>query len=322
MILIVSEPDEPTAKTVARCLSTRGEHVEWVDRGDYPRAASLSYTIGVERNPQWTYRAGESRIDLGAARAVWWWRPGRAQAAATIEDQEVRTYVETTAEEVFSSALDDLPCLHVPARRSVVRSARQKLPQLTLARSLGLEVPETLVTSDPDELLAFYRRFDGKIVTKTTAVGVDAFVKDGFSGYTRELRPRDLPFLHDIALCPVTAQAYVEKKLELRVTIVGEQLFAVEIHSQATRRTRIDWRNYDDRHLTYRVHTLPAGVAAACVALRTSLGLLYAAIDLVLTPDGRYVFLEVNPNGQYQWLEDATGLPISDRLARLLAERT
>jgi hypothetical protein len=323
MILIISEPTDPAAQAVARLLSDRGHGFALVDRGDYPASMSLTYAIGPGlETPKRRCRSGVASpaIDLGAVRSIWWRRPGRARAASSIEDQEIRRYVETSAEEVFGSFLDDVACLHVPARRSTVRKAREKIPQLSLARTLGLEVPDTVVTNDVDELLEFYHRHGGNIITKTTAVGIDSFVKGGFSGYTRPLRPRDLVFIHDVVLCPITAQAYVDKSVELRVTVVGSDIFAAEIHSQSTRQTRVDWRHYDDHNTTHRVHTLPDRVARACLELLRAMDLVFGAIDLVLTPDGRYVFLEVNPNGQYQWIEEATGLPISARIATLLRE--
>lgn len=320
VIIILSEPSDATAEAVAQRLCSRGKAFEWLDRAAYPAVATLEYTVGPDRAPSRRLRVGLRSVDLDEVSAIWWRRPGRVCAAPSLKDPELRSYVESSAEEVFSSVFDDIDCLHVPARRAVVRRAREKIPQLSLARALGLEVPDTLVTNDPAELLNFYHRHRGRVVTKTTAVGVDAFIKNRFSGYTRMLRPRDLCFLHDVALCPITAQAYVDKRLELRVTVVGDAIFAAEIHSQETRRTRVDWRHYDDRHTMHRVHSLPDTIAASIRELTRSLGLAFAAIDFVFTPDGRYVFLEVNPSGQYQWIEDATGLPISDQLAKLLSD--
>jgi len=121
-------------------------------------------------------------------------------------------------------------------------------------------------------------------------------------------------------LCPLIVQVYVEKAVELRVTVVGSDVFAAEIHSQATQRTKIDWRRYDEGNTPHFEHTLPDKVSKLCLAMTHSLGLVYSAIDLILTPDGRYIFLELNPNGQYQWIEHLTGLPITDRIARLLID--
>ena len=121
-----------------------------------------------------------------------------------------------------------------------------------------------------------------------------------------------------IRLCPVIFQAYVPKRVELRITVVGRQVFAAEIHSQHSNHTKHDWRRYDRYQTPYFPHSLPTHLQQLCVRLVERLGLCYGAIDTVLTPDGRYVFLEINPNGQYLWIEKMTGLPISDAICDLL----
>ena len=136
--------------------------------------------------------------------------------------------------------------------------------------------------------------------------------------YTLVVSTRDVGYAGALRRGPVIFQAYVPKRLELRVTVVGSAVFAAEIHSQHTRRTRHDWRRYDHYQTPLGRHALPDDVAGRCRRLVAELGLCYGAIDLILTPDGRYVFLEINPNGQYLWIEEATGLPISDALCDLL----
>jgi glutathione synthase/RimK-type ligase-like ATP-grasp enzyme len=119
---------------------------------------------------------------------------------------------------------------------------------------------------------------------------------------------------------PCQFQEYVEKKHELRVTIIGDRIFAAEIDSQAQERTRFDWRHYDVP-MRLRAGQLPSDVAERCFAFVRSYGLNFGAIDLIHTPDGRYVFLENNPNGQWLFVED--GVPefkmthaLADCLAR------
>src|SRR5262249_3569975 len=139
-----------------------------------------------------------------------------------------------------------------------------------------------------------------------------------FCRYTEVVSRRDVGYAEAIRYCPLIFQAYVPKRVELRITVVGQQVFAAEIHSQQTNHTRHDWRHYDFHRTPYFAHPLPAEVQQCCLRLVERLGLCYGAIDMVLTPKGRYVFLEINPNGQYLWVEQETGLPISDALCDLL----
>jgi len=154
------------------------------------------------------------------------------------------------------------------------------------------------------------------MVTKTAASIFQMHGPDG-----RRLMPthpverRDLANFRGLALAPMILQEYVPKRAELRVTVVGDRIFAALIDSQASRRTRHDWRHYDFDATAYSAHELPASVAAACRRLLAYFGLRFGAIDLVLTPNGDYVFLELNPVGQWAFIEDLTGMPIAAALA-------
>ncbi len=114
-------------------------------------------------------------------------------------------------------------------------------------------------------------------------------------------------------------QEYVPKDVELRVTIVGRKVFACAIHSQDSELTKHDWRKYDFGNVRHELCTLPGEVEQNLIALLRFWNLSYGAIDLVRTPDGRYVFLEINPNGQWGWIEELTGAPIAETIAETLA---
>ncbi|HEU5378468.1 MAG TPA: hypothetical protein VFV38_23845 [Ktedonobacteraceae bacterium] len=114
-------------------------------------------------------------------------------------------------------------------------------------------------------------------------------------------------------------QEEIPKELELRITVIGKRVFAAEIFSQQSPRTQVDFRQaYADLH--YGIHTLPPTIHNQCLALTKALGLTFAAIDMVLTPDHRYVFLELNCSGQWAWIGQATGLPLCETLVDVLTE--
>jgi glutathione synthase/RimK-type ligase-like ATP-grasp enzyme len=115
----------------------------------------------------------------------------------------------------------------------------------------------------------------------------------------------------------VIFQEYVPAVVDLRVTVVGDDIFAAGIHSQETR-YRVDFR-IDMNQASIEAHSLPGEVESCVRELIRRLGLVYGAIDMRLTPDGRYVFLEVNPAGQWLFIEGRTGQPITAAVARTLA---
>jgi hypothetical protein len=179
------------------------------------------------------------------------------------------------------------------------RRAGSKLLQHHLARRYGLAVPCTKNIES----------------TQVRIGGVK------HARLTRVFTESDLPSLAGLPQCPMMFQRYVEKRFEYRVTVVGQEVFACRIDSQrAGGATAIDWRNYDIARTPHHGVKLDADLSARLVRLVGSLGLTYGAADLVEGTDGEFYFLEVNPQGQWLWIEDLTELPISMSIARHLAE--
>jgi hypothetical protein len=308
MILILTSDDDTHADRVEADLRSRGAEVARFDPAWFPHEASLALALGGgDLAGSLAFR--DRVIDLERVTTLWRRRPGQP---AGME------FVQRESAAVLADLWELLPARHVPGTPDAIAHASHKARQLLVAGRLGFELPRTLVTNDPDAFLDFYA--PGTITKRaapsqrlTTADGAEALVR-----YTEPVRPRDLVHVEDLRLCPVLVQPYVAKRLELRVTVVGSRVFAAAIHSQESHHTRLDWRRYDDARTPITPFALPADVADRCRALVRELGLCYGAIDLVLTPDDRFVFLEINPNGQYLWIELATGLPIGAAVADLL----
>src|SRR5262249_179757 len=109
----------------------------------------------------------------------------------------------------------------------------------------GFELPPTLVTNSPTDFLEFYREHNGDLISKLAGLTFfDAFGTK-FGRYTELVSRRDVAYARGVRFCPIIFQAYVPKRLELRITVVGDQVFPAEIHSQHTNHTRHDWRRYD-----------------------------------------------------------------------------
>jgi glutathione synthase/RimK-type ligase-like ATP-grasp enzyme len=120
-----------------------------------------------------------------------------------------------------------------------------------------------------------------------------------------------------IKACPLILQQEIAKRYDVRVTVVGDQVFAATIDSQSNQDTEVDWRMTSTPDLPHSTYGLPPEVSKACVALTRSLGLRFGALDFVLDPAGQLWFLEINPNGQWAWIETRTGHPIA---AAIVAE--
>jgi hypothetical protein len=318
MILILTHALDPHAEAVERLLRDRGAEVVRIDPAAFPVQVGVSLEFSTTGRVRAPWRTVRGSIDLHRVRAIWYRHPGQLVPHAEITDEVTRAYVTEECRSFLLGVCDSLDCPFLPAPPAVLRRAELKAPQLRLAGALGFELPPTLVTNSPEEFLEFYRRHGGNLISKLASVSFLRMEGEEFQRFTEVVSRRDVGYARSVRYCPIIFQAYVPKRVELRITVVGREVFAAEIHSQATNHTRHDWRKYDHAGTPYFPHELPSEVASRCVQLVRRLGLRYGTIDMVLTPEGRYVFLEINPNGQYLWIEKATGLPISEAICDLL----
>ena len=204
---------------------------------------------------------------------------------------------------VFAS-LDHAWFVNDPDRQQ----AAVKPLQLRLAEQIGLRIPDTLITNDPAAAAAFVDRHERRVVHKTLTPPRHRFLA------TKEWSESDREVLDNLVLAPTIFQETVTGCRELRITVIGDRVFAAEFRPAAG---LIDGRL--DLETPYRPHTLPPDVSRRLLALVRQLGLVFSTIDMKLTDDGEYVFLELNPMGQYLYIEILAGLPLTAAMAELLA---
>jgi glutathione synthase/RimK-type ligase-like ATP-grasp enzyme len=323
MILILTEPDDPHANLVEAKLRRRGARILRFDYAEYPEQAKLSIDFQGGKKRVLLSRGNET-FDLAECTTGWLRRPRKPQTSGKIANATLAHYTDNECMQVLLDTWNTLGITWLPGPIHAIRRADCKQLQLQLATELGMEIPPTLITNDPDAFLEFYRQHDGNVIDKLPSTTLAATVRTGneLMRFTQATSTRDVGYARRLRYSPVMFQAKVPKKFELRITVVGQNVLAAEIHSQSTKRTQLDWRHYDSGHTPYRAHRLPDEVRRACLALVARLGLRFGAIDMIVTPDDRYVFLEINPSGQWMWIEDETGLPISDALCETLLDPT
>lgn len=192
--------------------------------------------------------------------------------------------------------------------------AESKLLQLQIASTVGFQVPATVLTNKWESVQQLaqdrdvvYKTFRGQLETSTENRIV----------FTRRLDPHTLSTLRQAQPWPGLYQEYVPATREWRITVVGDKAFSAAIHARGD--AKVDWRKHQfSNDVRFTNEDLPPAVEAACIELVATLGLRYGAIDLIERSDGEFLFLEVNPNGQYGWLETQLGLPISEAIAQQL----
>ncbi|MER5620258.1 MvdC/MvdD family ATP grasp protein [Streptosporangium sp. NPDC002544] len=321
LVLTYDREGDPHAARVCDLLAERGARTTVFNPEHFQTTARVD-VVYVDGTVRRRLHTADETLDLDALTALWWRRPMPLVPDPALTDRAIADYTVKECQSLLSNLWEHLGCPQLPARESVFRRAGHKLHQLALAAELGFPIPETAITTNAETFLDFHDRHDGRIVTKPLGLPWVTGVGDGFmvSRACEPVTTRDVAYADALRFCPIIVQEQIPKRVELRVTVVGRQIFAAEIHSQVSNHARLDWRRYDTQVTPHLVHRLPDEVAARCLALTDRLGLRYGAIDLILTPDGRCVFLEINPNGQWLWIEHLTGLPISEAVCDVLLE--
>jgi glutathione synthase/RimK-type ligase-like ATP-grasp enzyme len=198
-------------------------------------------------------------------------------------------------------------------------AAEDKPRQLRAAAALGLAVPRTLVTNDPAEVRAFRAELagTGMVAKMLTPLSVSMDKAELFV-HTSRVRDEDLAELDSLRLSPMVFQEELPKRIELRVAVVGARCFAGAIDASGSAEGQVDWRRAGPGEARWTRGELPDDVAAKLVRLVAELGLVYGAADLVVTPAGEHVLLELNPAGEWGMLERDLDLPIGAALAQEL----
>lgn len=312
-VLILTGEHDPSADAMVRALTEREVEVHRIDTAWFPRQLSVNAGLA---GASWsgTLRTPHRTVDLSEVGAVWYRQPGAYEFPDELSPVE-RHHANMEAKYGLGGVLSTLPAMWVnhPAR---LADAAYKPVQLAAARRAGLDVPETLITNDADEVREFVTQ--GRTVTKM--IGAGMLVEEGVRkvARTREVDVADVADLRGVETTTHLFQRWVEKAYEVRLIVIGCSLTAYAIHAGSPE-AHIDFRaDYDS--LSYELVDIPQAVSTGVDRLMGELDLVYGALDFVVSPDGRWTFLEINPTGQYGWLEHhVDGVSLTGKLANLLA---
>ncbi|OZM71972.1 RimK domain-containing protein [Amycolatopsis antarctica] len=311
-VLVLASERDFSADRVVAALGRRGVPVVRVDTAWFPRHLTVDAEL---RAGRWTgtLRTGDRTLDLTGVRSVWYRRP-RAFAFPDGLSPTEREWSAGEAKLGLGGVLSALPALWVnhPSRNA---DAAYKPVQLVTAAACGLAVPDTLVTNERPAV----QRFSSAGETVTKVFGQPSIVEDGArrSTMTALLGESGNVDLRGVETTAHQFQRWVPKAHESRVIVVGDRVFAALIVAGSAA-SHVDWRR-DHDSVTYERTDPPVSVVAGVLDYAVDRGLMFGAFDFVIRPDGEWVFLECNPGGQYGWLEDAAGLPVTGALAELLA---
>lgn len=316
VLLVTRSDDNESVEFVQRELSRRGACAIRLDTDAYPTTVGISAELSGRRTRR-VLHTPRGTCDLDALDAVWY---RRFHAGASLPEAlgDTRQACLDESRRTLYGTLANTRCFHLDPLRSVRRCDHKEL-QLRQARAFGLDIPRTLITNVPEEVRRFAARIRRPLITKMQHSF--AIYRGGEEQvvFTSTITDEDLSSLAGLAYSPMTFQEKLEKRVELRATVVGRRVFTAAVDSQVLEGARLDWRKEGVALLQrWTPYVLPRQIERGLLSLTRWFGLNYAAADFVVTPEGRHVFLEINAGGEFFWLQRSPGLPIVEALADVL----
>ncbi|AGI24359.1 hypothetical protein H681_12445 [Pseudomonas sp. ATCC 13867] len=265
----------------------------------------------------WSIAFGDRQISGDEITAAYFRRPGAPLLSDAVTEPGERAYVEAEWSSLLKSLYARLEGQWLNAPTDIFL-AEDKPRQLLLAHEIGFNVPTAAITNDLRSVrqVADIGPAIGKPLRQAVLNGEQERVI-----FTTRISDFDDADADAISLAPFIVQCEIAKKYDVRVTMVGERIFATAIWSQEHDETQVDWRQGSRPDLKHERINLPTEVEQQCHCLMAQLNLRYGAIDFICDSDGALWFLEINPNGQWAWIENLTGYPIAgaivDELQRI-----
>jgi MvdD family ATP-grasp ribosomal peptide maturase len=319
VLIVTFSHDNESISLVIKALETMGKKAFRLDTDRYPPEVKIDLYSGDQKAGIIT--DGEQELELTEVSSVWYRRMRHGQKLPDSMDSQFREVSLKECRLSIRGMIASLPGFHLDPITNVDRTNHKQL-QLQVARQLGLLIPGTLTSNNPEAVKQFAQEFKATgIVTKMLSqFAIYDENKQEMVVFTSPVTDEDLDNLEGLQFCPMTFQENIPKALELRITIVGKQLFTAAINSQQLEGATYDWRKEGRAlHQQWQAYDLPQIIEKQLLELMTYFGLNYGAIDMIVTPDERYIFLEINPVGEFFWLElYPPHFPISQAIAEIL----
>ncbi|MET4726600.1 glutathione synthase/RimK-type ligase-like ATP-grasp enzyme [Lysobacter enzymogenes] len=324
--LIVSDPWDVHARSVAWALENEGERVHIWYTHDYPQKHHVSLRTGGGAAATVLHCLRHERdFDTADIDAVWlrrWYQP---ESSSQLHPADTR-FAQIESTEFVRATINLLDEQRERFWINPVRAksrADRKAVQLHHAAAVGLDTPPTLISNDPAAIRAFFHEHGGQAIYKPITAASWVSEEKAWATYTTALSEDLLREDASLSNAPGIYQPLLDKAYELRVTIMGRTVIPARLHSQREGHYLTDWRANDfDEAMGCERYPLPEAVEARCLQLMARLGLVFGCIDIVVTRDGRYVFLEVNEMGQFLWLEAINpGLQLLDGFVHFIRSR-
>jgi len=317
VLIVTHHQDQLSGNLVANKLKERGAEPIFLFTDLYPTGVSLTSSFEQGTRQVFLEYEGQSH-DLTQLTAVWY---RRFRVAETLPEGMPAQYRQAAVEESRRALIGELatiPAFSLDPFQTVRRAAIKQL-QLAVADRLGIKIPRTTVTNHPDRAKAFISSCPSGAIVKMQSSPAVYDQGELKAVPTSSIDQEHFDQLEQLTLCPMVFQEKIPKKYELRVVFIGMKSFAAKIDSNRLPDGEVDWRNNALTSMDqWEPYELPEKIHLKLNQLMNFFGLNYGGIDIIVTPDDEYIFLEVNPGGEFYWLEKYAQLPLSDAFADVL----
>ncbi len=324
MILILTSKQDGHVEPVSKHLDAAGAPWVRINTEDFATNVQLDVSPASGSGQLWL-KDSQKTVRLEDVTAVWYRKPEPVLVDHFDMDHGALDYVEAEFTEQLLglyALLNKALWINNPFN---TRIAHRKLLQLKTAAEIGFNVPATVITNSAERAFEFSAKINGDIAIKSLgAISVmegqaDEAVQYGI--FTRRITNGELSeFADKIPNMPTLFQQSIPKNFEMRITCVEKQVFACKIQTRADDITSDDYR-FDTPNLLHTAIDVPE-LTDRMHAYMEAFNLNFACFDFIVSREGEVIFLECNCNGQWYWVEQRTGQPISKAIANLLVTPT
>lgn len=311
-VLVLTYGEDPHADIVTKYFSENGVSFFRVDTEKLAEKYFLTFDSNILN---YKISDGQTEMVLDSSWNIWNRR---------VMNPDVRKGPRSITDLIFEESEKTWDGLLMSHKGKVVNRpqnhffANNKVDQLRFASRFnkGIVIPDTLVTNNPDDAIVFYKKHNGNICFKLQK-GIIVDSPEGYlTVYTNKVSLESLENVELVRSHPCFFQEYIDKKFEVRIVSTDKEAIGIAIYSQESEISKVDFRRYDFEKVPYKYIELPSNVSEFCLEMLRNYDLHFGVFDFIYSDKGNYVFLELNPNGQWLWLEEQSGC----NLTKLVAE--
>lgn len=315
MIFLVTNKEDVTSDMVVNELNNSSDEYYRFNTEDICAGVDISFNFTTGKVSLFDTCANR-RIDLSKVKSVYFRRPKLPSAPADLQHSD-QQFVLNEISQALEGVYKYLGEKYWVSNVFAIRQAENKIHQQLIAHKFGFTTPKSIITNRIEDALEFLKA-NNQCVVKPIRTGFVSDKENPQVIFTSSITIDDVAILGRIQECPTYLQENIPKISDIRVTVIGSTVFSAKIHSQEFDETKTDWRKGENVNLKHEPINLGPKMNEACVNMTRFLDLQFGALDFILDDKGRYVFLEINPNGQWGWIQHRLNYNISGTIAKLL----